>query len=362
MIRSKYSKIIVSEIEKINDFEDEPINDSEETSEIAAQLALIRKRHDKTKESNIKKAQYYEKLKLEIDKANIAASLATQDAKTLTQKIESLKSSLDQSRKSHEIELFNKKSYLYMLDRMKKNKIAIEMKANSLQESLKTTRNILNTETDKFRKIRENQFQSKQLLSEIKQTLLFDHKRKNERLTQLEKNVKERQELALRREERQKRQAEISEAAANDDKDSTESKIREKLLLNRTWYMFLRKKLETEITKGVDIEQAFQKIKAATGIFDTREIVEKFLTREQSYNSLLQAVNDSENKLEALKDYNSIAKEKLNEVQFDEGGTNRKIYTNIEGMENKLSECYKEYALIKEKLQKSIISYDQVLN
>ena len=233
MVRSKYSKLLINEIEKNSDIDEDPIDQSEETVEIAAQLALIRKRHDKTKESNIKKQLYYEKLKSEIDSASTSVNLADQETKNLMLQIESLKSSLEESKRKHESELYNKRSYLHVLDRMKKDKIAMEIKANSLQLALRSTRNVLSTETDKFRKIRENQFQSKVMLQEIKQALAIDQRRKNERISKLEKNVKERQEIALRREERQKRQAEISEAAANDDKDSQEAKIRENLLLNR---------------------------------------------------------------------------------------------------------------------------------
>ena len=124
----------------------------------------------------------------------------------------------------------------------------------------------------------------------------------------------------------------------------------------------MRRKLESEILKSIDIEEALQKIKAATGLSDINEIVEKFLTREHSYSTLIQAVGDAEKKLESLKEYNLKARDRLNNAQFYEAGNNRKLYSDIEGMESKLSVCYKEYAHIREKLQSSIVSYDQILN
>ena len=362
LLKSRFPKVFLNEIEKVNDVEEDPIDRSEETLEIAAQLALIRKRHDKTKESNNKKRIYYEKLKLDIENTTNSVTQADYDTRSLQLKIEELRGALDQSKKRHDFEQMNKRSYLHVLERMKQDKLAMEIKANTLQLSLKSTRNALTAETDNFRKVRENQFQSKVVLQEIKHALAFDQKRKNERITQLEKNIKERQEMAMRREERQKRQVEISEAAGNDDKDSQEAKIRENLLSNRMWYVFLRKKLEVEIMKGVNLEQAFHKIRGATGVSDANDIVERFLTKETSHANLIQAVNQAEKKLESLKHYNSDVRDRLNKAQFDEGGNNRKLYSDIEGMESKLTECYKEHALIKEKLQKSIITYDEVLN
>ena len=232
MVRVKHGRTLQTD-DKNSDIEEDVLDQSDETREVAAQLALIRKRHDKTKESNQKKKNYSEKLKLELDKASSAALLEEMDSKTLQQKIEQLQSVLEQNRIKHDYEVQCKKSYLYMLDRMKREKIAMELKANTLQSSLKSSNHILTAETDKFRKVRESQHHSRVMLQEIKQTIEFDQKKKNERLLQLERNVKQRQEVAFRREERQKRQADISEAAAVDDKDSQELKLRENLLLNR---------------------------------------------------------------------------------------------------------------------------------
>ena len=362
LVKSKKSRLLLNDIDKSLGDEDNILDQSSETKEVASQLSLIRKKHDKTKESNDRKRLYCEKLKKELEKASSAASLTEMDSKTLQQKIEQMQNILETNRQKHEEEVLCKKSYLYMLDRMKKEKIAMELKANSLQSSLKSTKHVLDSETDKFRKVRESQYHSRVMLQEIKESLAFDQKRQNSRLLQLEKNIKQRQEFALRRDERQKRQLEISEAAANEDKDSEELKLRESLLVNRLWYIILSKKHEAEIKKASEIEKAFQKIRIATGLSEIDDVVERFLTREQNYSTLLIAVNESENKLEKLKLQNAEAREQLKDHEFEEGSTARKIYAEIDEMEQKLCECYKEYAEAKEKMQRNISTYDNILN
>ena len=114
-----------------------------------------------------------------------------------------------------------------MLDRMKQDKILMEMKANDLQKLLKAAKQVLDGETNKFRKIREVKYQSRFLLKGLDEEIKIQEKKSSERLHQMERNVKLRQEAALRREERQRRQAEIAEAAANDEKDSHEVKLRD---------------------------------------------------------------------------------------------------------------------------------------
>lgn len=51
-------------------------------------------------------------------------------------------------------------------------------------------------------------------------------------------------------------------------------------------------------------EQAFLKIRACAGNDDVKEIVSKFMTREQSYSQLVKSVQINEAKYEELKSLN----------------------------------------------------------
>ena len=46
------------------------------------------------------------------------------------------------------------------------------------------------------------------------------------------------------------------------------------------WHKFIKKRLVHEHKRSVHLEQAFQAIKAGTGLSDVDEIVERFLTKE----------------------------------------------------------------------------------
>ena len=80
--------------------------------------------------------------------------------------------------------------------------------------------------------------------------------------------------------DRVRRQSEIAEAAANENKDSNEIKLRENFMIQKIWSQFYKKKMEKEMFQSKDIEEAFQRIKARTGMSDVQEVVHKFLTRE----------------------------------------------------------------------------------
>lgn len=59
------------------------------------------------------------------------------------------------------------------------------------------------------------------------------------------------------------------------------------------------------------VEKAFQSIKAATGITEASEVVSKYLSKEQTYGSLLSTIADSEKKIDLLKRKNENLASKL---------------------------------------------------
>jgi hypothetical protein len=60
-----------------------------------------------------------------------------------------------------------------------------------------------------------------------------------------------------RRIERQRKNAEIAEAAANENKDSSELNTRQNLYIQRLWNVYLRKRMVKEMENSKQINDAF---------------------------------------------------------------------------------------------------------
>jgi Skp family chaperone for outer membrane proteins len=91
-----------------------------------------------------------------------------------------------------------------------------------------------------------------------------EQKQRQERLETLQKSIRNKEESMQRKVERNKRQQEIAEAAAQENKDSTEIKMRESLYMNKLWNQFTKKKMEKEMKQSSNIDEAFKSIKTAT--------------------------------------------------------------------------------------------------
>ena len=133
----------------------------------------------------------------------------------------------------------------------------------------------------------------------------------------MQKCIRNKEESVQKRIERQRRNQEIAEAAANENKDSSELKMRENLFIQKLWNSFMRKKMEKEMRNSAQIDEAFKAIKTATGVTDVQDLVKKFLTREQTYSSLLVNVSESEAKTDKLKKDNDELTMRLNELKID---------------------------------------------
>ena len=104
-----------------------------------------------------------------------------------------------------------------------------------------------------------------------------------------------------------------------------------------------------------EIEDAFQRIKARTGMSDVQEVVHKFLTREQTYSQLLMAVSENERKIDNLRKENDTWREKLHELQMQNNGEEKKAYApELTSLDNKiiqLSKKLEKYEEINKKVQ-----------
>lgn len=195
----------------------------------------------------------------------------------------------------------------------------------------------------------------------------LEQKERKKRIEELQDCIKNKEESVQRRIERQKRNQDIAEAAANENKDSSELKMRESLYIQRLWNAFMRKKMEKEMKDSQSIDEAFKAIKTATGVTDVQEMVRKFLTREQTYSQLLMNVSESERHIDKLKKDNEELRGRLHELKIDAGESGASAGTGgmmmdeeIIELNNSLSTVQKDYSLLQEKFKKINIVNDQV--
>jgi chromosome segregation ATPase len=92
--------------------------------------------------------------------------------------------------------------------------------------------------------------------------------------------------------------------------------------------------MEKEMRNSAQIDEAFKNIKTATQVTDVQEMVRKFLTREQTYSSLLKTVSESENKIDYLKKSNEELRAQLHELTLDSSNNGQDKSKDVSAVEN----------------------------
>jgi len=332
-------------------------------------LSQIKKKHDEAKKLGNIKQDELEKVRKEIAQLEIQEAVAEPHTHEMQAKLEMLEESLGETRYKIEEEQFTKHSYLHMLDRMKKDFIASKIASSENELSLKNKVNVLNSEESKQRKIKEERLQSKAIFDSLMNNINKQQEDRQERIKELMKCIKNKEDSVQKRIDRQKRNQEIAEAAANENKDSSEIKMRENLYIQKLWNSFMRKKMEKEMMNSSQIDDAFKQIKTATGVTDVQEMVKKFLTREQTYSQLLVKVSEFERGIENLKTDNDTLRDRLHNLKIDsqatqdnndDTGISKFNDEELIEMNNSIQSQKKEYSILGDKYKKVNIVNDQI--
>ena len=157
----------------------------------------------------------------------------------------------------HDFEMMFQRVYQHMIERIKKDLIALQIKANEMHESHKQKEVIMQEESDKSRKSKEHRLQAKEKLQQLMDFIDKEQRHREERIESLNKSIKNKEEALQRRMDRVARQQEIAEAAANENKDSNELKMLESFMVQKMWSQFMKRKMDREMKRTYEIEDAF---------------------------------------------------------------------------------------------------------
>lgn len=162
----------------------------------------------------------------------------------------------------------------------------------------------------------------------------------------------------MKREERLRRQVEISETAADEERNLRAMQLREGLLLHMFWYSFLQKRLTTDMQKFSKLEAAFDNVKKATGMHQTEEIIERVLTHESGYSEILENINYTRTKIYEYNDKNREMEEKLSMLNMIKTENLNPAKT----LEQEVSKKLREIEYDKERFIKVLGVYKNVVN
>ena len=340
-------------------------------------LLLLKKEHDNIKMESKKITDETERLEKKIKM--IKQMDAKTDKKNFDSKVENenIKKAIEATKERLREEEYKKKTLTALLIKIKKD---INLNEISLQKSY-DKQNLLNQKLQK-EKLLQNEIKAKS--NQVK-SQIDPQKKKNEHAQdeyklqeQYYKTIIEQKLDFIRAaEERKERQVKIAQDAKKTSGDKDENEKREKLEILYLINNYLQKKMENELEKNRDIEDAFSRIRLICGTNNLKSIIEKVLLKDKKYNYTIKQINEKEQEKKKLtKEIEELNKKFMNlrnEIVVDDDSVAKKdiqiikskdveATANNETLLNEEITLNEKYNLNKELNNLVNLRYDQVVN
>ncbi|KAJ1485497.1 hypothetical protein T484DRAFT_1793118, partial [Baffinella frigidus] len=117
-------------------------------------------------------------------------------------------------------------------------------------------------------------------------------------------------EMNQRMEKRDKMRREMALVEGGDQSDAGEASMKKSLFSTAFHSALNEHVLEEEQKKITTYEEAFRKIKDATGVSDVNEVIQKFLTQDETHNNLVVMTKEAQARIDALNEEKAHAKTK----------------------------------------------------
>ena len=340
-------------------------------------LLALKKEHDKIKMESKKITDETERLEKKI--LMIQQMDAKTDKKNFDSKVENenIKKAIEATKERLKEEEYKKKTLTALLSKIKKD---INLNEISLQKSY-DKQNILNQKLQK-EQLLQNEIKAKgnhinSQITKQKTKNKHDLDEYNLQVKYYNTIIEQKLEFIRAAEERKERQVKIAQDAKKTSGDKDENEKREKLEMLYLINNYLQKKMENELEKNKDIEDAFSKIRLICGTNNLKSIIDKVLLKDKKYNYTIKQINEKEQEKKKLtKEIEELNKKFMdlrNEIVVDVDSVTKKDIQIIKSKdveasasnENLLNEemaLTEKYNMNKELNNLVNLRYDQVVN
>ena len=276
--------------------------------EVSSQLSVLKTLMDRERFSFTRGDVRLARLRSEGSKIGQVVTLRKNLLEKLKQDVSNIEDNITYVISLQASEVDNQTINLHVLDRMRTTLVYLRRKYRKLEYKLHDRSFELTVVSTKSTKTKEAKTATSHAFLAFRESITVETSGKQKEIEKLEKDLKKRKELSEKKLANKHRHEEMMEKAMIEDQSAELEDLREKYLLHFMWYMASTIRFEREQVKWKRYEDAFLRIKLATGVQEIPVLVEKYLTKEQIYTEFLGSVSRKE--LE-LADY----REKIDEMQ-----------------------------------------------
>jgi hypothetical protein len=311
------------------------------------QLATLRKVHDEQHASAENKGRLLKTLDQELSQVRKLASSGEMDRTSDTKKkfgLNTTENKLDTTQMKLEEELQNKEIFTHMIKRLTDELIESKNTVRETNNQLLLADQDFQTYQVQLHQTRQGQRSLEMAYAELKKKAVTRRQKQEKKIVEIRKAIEQRVQQRVRQEEMEKKREGIAARAKGDLGTEEEERLKRMFVVRSLYSSMLEQKVQKEALFLEKMEQGFQKIKTATGISDVQEIIQKFKTKDETHQTLMQQDSDTKNRIKDLEKEQSELQGALEEVTTSlmAAGGNREMYQEVDNVDEALNAARKQ--------------------
>jgi len=279
------------------------------------EVQTLQRRYDALVADNTKKKLNLHDLDGKLSELTTDAALPTTEASPEMRQIRVLENRLDKAMIKYNEAQSIRKTYEQIVKRLKEERIGFDNQLAAIERTLKAkerdyeellllshdayhAKEMAQAELHRFEQgVMEERNQRDKEVQE-KKVLVQQRVEMNQRLEQRERMLKKQQDLDRAGERQLQQMSSTTDPATGTSNDFAQE---EKL-------------------KIADYEEAFHRIKEATGVSDVNEVIQKFLTQEDTHKNLTSLTKENQSRIDGLLEERRKLRLQVEELKFSSGG------------------------------------------
>lgn len=317
--------------------EEKPQTAEDKLERAMSAVQALQRRYDTLKALCGKKRSVLDNLSSKLAELSMGAKLNSSEASPEMRHIRVLENRLDKAMIKHCEAQTIRKTYASIVRRLKEERVGFDSQLQNVEASLTSKER----EYEELLLLSHDAYHAKEMaqaeLHRFEQGVAEERKQRDKEVQEKKALVEQRVAMNKKLEEHQKKMRQ-EEAERGDERQ-----LRDVTCTDQVAGPGGSDLVQDDRQKLDDYEDAFLAIKDATGVADVNEVIQKFLTQEDTHKSLTQLAKERQSLVDKLTDERSKFRLQVEEWKFSKGGAfNRR--QAIDEREKKLTDASEKCA------------------
>eukprot|EP00929_Paragymnodinium_shiwhaense_P114596 TRINITY_DN83034_c0_g1_i1.p1 TRINITY_DN83034_c0_g1~~TRINITY_DN83034_c0_g1_i1.p1 ORF type:complete len:529 (+),score=251.54 TRINITY_DN83034_c0_g1_i1:108-1694(+) len=326
---------------------EKPQSTEKQLDEKMTEVQTLQRRFDMLRHDTEKKKEAMKELGSKLHELSMDAKLPKTEDSPQMRHIRVLENRLDKAMIKYNEAQSIKRTYEAILKRLKEERQGFDNQLAAIERNLKAKER----EYEELLLLSHDAYHAKEMaqaeLHRFEQGVMEERNQRDKEVQEKKTLVQRRVDMNHRLEQREKmlkKQAELEKQGEKQARDLTATK-------GETTGMSNDHAAEEE-QKLMSYERAFTQIKEATGVIDANEVIQKFLTQEDTRKNLLNLTKENQATIETLTEERRRLRLQVDDLKFSSGGS--------VGRRQQIDDFEKHLAEATEKFERNRMKYERM--